>query len=278
MRQPEDTLDIAVVIPVFNQLSYTVNCVESLNRNGIRDSQIVIVNNASTDGTVAFLASRPEIRALHNVANRGCGCAWNQGARAVTAKWTVVLNNDVILAPDAITALVRFAEEEKFDVVSPAMCEADLDYDFPAYAGEFVRVMSSVCRPGVAIGACFMVRRRVFDAIGLFDDDPRLGGYEDDEFFRRAERAGLRMAITGRAFLHHFGSVTQKSIVASRRQPDGKIGDREYYRKKTGQTWPRRKWRQLRIGLREQWWKTTERLRYGHTLREKRLAGRWHYC
>ena len=46
----------------------------------------------------------------------------------------------------------------------------------------------------------FMVHRRVFDAAVFFDKDPKLGGYEDDEFFRRVRRAGFRLAITGRAF------------------------------------------------------------------------------
>lgn len=272
------TADIRVVIPVFNQLSYTVNCVESLNRDGIRDSQIVIVNNASTDETAEFLASRPEIRAIHNSTNRGCGYAWNQGAKTAASPWTVVLNNDVLIAPNTMRELVRFAVKGAFEVVSPAMCECELDYDFQSHAKEFVQAMSPACRRGVAFAVCFMVHRRVFDSIGYFDDGPKLGGYEDDEFFRRVRRAGFRMAITGRAFLHHFGSVTQKSIKASLNQPNMSLGDLAYYRKKTGQTWPKRKWAQLQTAVRSQWWKTTERLRYGRSLHEKRIGGKWHYC
>ncbi len=75
-------MDITIVIPVFNQLAYTTNCLHSLNAAGIADSQIVIVNNASTDGTAEFLASRPHIRTVNNPENRelaglaldaGCG-------------------------------------------------------------------------------------------------------------------------------------------------------------------------------------------------------------
>jgi GT2 family glycosyltransferase len=67
------TADVRVVIPVFNRLSGKDNGGEGLNRDGIRDSRIVIVNNASTDGTAGFPARRPEIRATHNSRNRGCG-------------------------------------------------------------------------------------------------------------------------------------------------------------------------------------------------------------
>ena len=53
---------LAIVIPVFNQLAYTRQCLDSLKHAGVADRQIIIVNNASTDGTAEFLAGRPEIR------------------------------------------------------------------------------------------------------------------------------------------------------------------------------------------------------------------------
>jgi GT2 family glycosyltransferase len=141
-----------------------------------------------------------------------------------------------------------------------------------------MRIMASVSRHDVASGAFFMVHRRVFDAVGFFDEDPRLGGYEDDEFFRRARRAGFRLAITGQAYCHHFGSITQKSIKATLNQPNMSLGDRTYYRHKTGQTWGKRKWTQIKQSVRGNWWKNTERLYYKHTLHEKRIAGKLLYC
>jgi len=277
MSEP-DTLDVTVTIPVFNQIHYTVQCLESLKRASIADEQIIIVNNGSSDGTAEFLAERPQIRAINNPKNLGCGAAWTQGAQASKSTWTVVMNNDVLVPPGCMEGLVDFAEKECFDIVSPATCGGEMDYDFAAHAVEFMERMKGVSRRGVAHGVCFMVHRRVFDAIGYFDSDPKLGGYEDDEYFRRARSAGLRLAMTGCAFLHHFGSITQKSIKASLNQPKMSLGDRSYYRKKTGQTWPKRKWAQIKNTVRSEWWKTTERLRYGHSLHEKRIGGKWQYC
>jgi GT2 family glycosyltransferase len=119
-----------------------------------------------------------------------------------------------------------------------------------------------------------MVHRRVFDTIGYFDN---IGGYEDDDFFRRARRAKFRLATTGRAFIHHFGSVTQKSIKASRKMPEKKLGDREAYRRKTGQAWIKRKITQVGTGVRKTWWKKSEFWRFGRTLHEKRISGWWEY-
>jgi len=268
-------MDYCVVVPVFNQLSYTVGCLESLNAAGIPDSQVVIVDNASTDGTKEFLAERSKLRVIRNSENRGCGFAWNQGVEASSALWTVLLNNDVLVAQQWMEGLTRFAEEYKIDVVSPAMCEGEYDYDLQTHAEAFIRRMSNVWRPGIASGVCFMVHRRVFKAVGLFDQDPLLGGYEDDEFFRRARQAGFRLAITGRAFLHHFGSVTQKSLQASRKTRS--LGDRRYYRNKYNLTWFKRHRQRLRQDFLLAVWRHRERWRFGLTLRSRRAGGAVQY-
>jgi GT2 family glycosyltransferase len=274
MSEPSK-LDITITIPVFNQIHYTTQCLKSLNRAGIADEQIIVVDNGSTDGTAEFLVAHPQIRSIRNPKNLGCGAAWTQGAQASKSAWTVVMNNDVLVPRGCMEGLVDFAEKERFDIVSPARCEGEMDYDLVAHADEFMGRMKNASRRGVASGVCFMVHRRVFDAIGYFDSDPKLGGYEDDEYFRRARRAGLRLATTGRAFLHHFGSITQKSIKAASQGKIKSLGDREYYRRKTGQTWLKRKLHQITQGVRSAWWKHSERWRFGHTLREKRQAGRW---
>jgi GT2 family glycosyltransferase len=266
-------MDVAIVIPVFNQVEYTEMCLDSLRAAGVKDSQIVVVDNASTDGTVRLLAERPELNVIRNSTNHGCGYAWNQGVGASPADWTVLLNNDVLVPPGWLEGLLAFAEEENCDIATPAICNGENDYDFAAYARQFMKKMARVKRRGTASGVCFMVHRRVFDAKGLFDDDPRLGGYEDDEFFRRSRQAGFRLAITGRSFLHHFGSVTQKAIKAGMNRPEASLGDRAYYRKKYGLTWFKRhrlRWQnQARTAL----WRARERLRYGCTLISDRKDG-----
>lgn len=129
-----DNLDLTITIPVFNQIHYTMQCWESLKRAGLADEQIVIVNNGSSDGTAEFLAAHPQIRAIHNPKNLGCGAAWTQGAQASKSAWTVVMNNDVLVPAGCMEGLVDFAEQERLDIVSPATCGGDMDYNFAAHA------------------------------------------------------------------------------------------------------------------------------------------------
>ncbi len=271
-----DLADIAIVIPVFNQVHYTKQCVETLNQAGVADSQIIIVNNGSTDGTNEFLAARPALQTIHNEVNRGCGGAWSQGAKMANTTWTILLNNDVLVPLGFFQGLKNFGVQNKVEVISPAMCEGDCDYDWRNYAAEFMQKMQTVRRNRIAHGVGFMVHRRVFETIGYFDEDMKLGGYEDDEFFRRVRRAGFQIASTGAAFMHHFGMVTQKSMKSE--QVMAKVLERRaYYRKKSGQTWLSRKITHMRNDLRGNWWRLTEKKRFGHTLKERRLEGRWEF-
>jgi len=269
------SMDVTIVIPVFNQLHFTRQCLESLNATGCDDSMIVVINNASTDGTAEFLATRPKLRVIQNLENRACAAAWNQGFAASKTKWMVFLNNDTLLSPGWLESLVAFAEKEGIDISSPAMCEGDLDYDFAAYSREFVSKMRQVQRHGTASGVCFMVARRVFETIGNFDENFNKGGNEDTDFFWRVQKAGFKMAVSGCAYIHHFGSVTQKALKAERGSTRAEtVG---YFRKKWKINWVQRRWMRIRRKAAGNWRKLSERLRYGHTLVELRVAGKIHY-
>lgn len=268
-------MNATIVIPVFNQLHYTRQCLDSLNASGCSDAMIVVINNASTDGTTKYLAERPELRVIDNVENRACAAAWNQGFQAGKTKWTVFLNNDVLLPPRWLEDLITFAEKENVDIACPAIGEGELNYDLTAYARNFIVQMQDVQRKSKAHGVCFMVHRRVIEKVGSFDENFRKGGNEDEDFFIRARQAGFRMAVTGASYLHHFGSVTQKALAAERGSTrDETVG---YFRSKWKITWLRRRRMQWRRKLTGAWWKWSERLRYGHTLQEWRINGKTYY-
>jgi GT2 family glycosyltransferase len=137
--------------------------------------------------------------------------------------------------------------------------------------------LAGVVRRGVASGVCFAVRPSVFSKIGGFDEGFQIGQYEDEDFFRRARLAGLRLGIVGGCFIHHFGSVTQKSLGATRVARPYEAENRAYFRRKWRLGLVRRKWEKIGLAIRALWWKTTERLRYGHTLHEKWIRGRLHF-
>jgi len=177
--------NLSIVIPVHDQVGHTRGCLASLAADLAAGVRVVVVDNASTDGTADLLAAQPQVTVLRNPENRGCAPAWNQGVEAANATWTVILNNDVLVTDGWLAALIGFAERDGARIVSPALREGELNYDLATYARDYTREMGGVVRRGVASGICFAVHRDVFERVGGFDERFRIGQFEDTDFFLR---------------------------------------------------------------------------------------------
>jgi len=109
-----------ITFATLNCLDYTKKCVESLINSGVDPSQIVAVDNASTDGTPEYLKQLGLGATILNRQNLSCGAAWNQGILARQSEWTIVMNNDIVVPPDFADRLIAFASDHQLLLVSPA--------------------------------------------------------------------------------------------------------------------------------------------------------------
>lgn len=268
---------VTVVIPIYNQITYTRGCLESLSVTTSPAVEIIIVDNASSDGTADYLTTLSGVSVISNRENLGFAVACNQGIMAASHEWIVVMNNDVLLGTGWLDGMLSAAEMFGLDMVSPAIREGELNYDLQAYSAELTGRMRSVIRQGKVSGICFMAHRRVFDAIGVFDENFRIGQYEDKDLFLRAAKAGFKLGTVGAAFVHHFGSITQKEIGKRRETPRYALANKEYFNRKWRLSWWRRaldrNWNRLENRIQSM----REKRRYGHTLMEKWIAGRLVY-
>ena len=274
LQVPPPATRYTVVIPVLDQLHYTQQCVASLLAHGVDARAILIVDNGSKDDTPDWLASRPELRSVRNDVNLGCGGAWTQGALlSPSSDWVVLLNNDIVTAHNMVEAQIAAAERHGLAVVSPAMVEADLDYDLPAFTAEFLAKMGGTLREGWFHGVCFSVRRDVFGRIGFPDTDRLLFGREDAEFLARCVRNGLKVGTVGDALLHHFGSITQKAIKLETGRKD--LGDRDYFYARVGMNWLARKRFKAERVRNARAWIAAERAGHGYAMHMLRENGSW---
>ncbi len=271
---PHNPKRYVVVIPVYNQLQYTVQCVESLLAQQVKSEDILIIDNASSDDTPLWLEKHPELQHYRNQVNLGCGCAWTQGVVfSQDAEWVVLLNNDVLAGPDAIGSLLDAAEREKLGVVSPALLEGKNDYDFDIFAMDYRKKMSGMIRRNRFHGVCFAVHRSVFEKIGFPDTDRRLGGYEDAEYQFRCRRANILVGIVGDSVFHHFGSITQKAIKNTTGQKS--LGDLKYFRSRVGSGWLSRKRDKFLSNIVSRKWMDEEMAKAGYSLHMVRREGTW---
>jgi len=258
--------DYVVTFACYNQVEYTRQCIESMVSQGDDLSRLVVVDNGSTDDTRDYLQSLSLGGLILNSANLGCGVAWNQGALALQSEWTIIMNNDVLVAPGWIENLIGAAEKNNLKVMSPALIEGELDYDFSAFSQNASSLMNNSLRQGGRHAVCLAIHQSVWMEVGYFQPVPKLLGYEDTLFFHELDKAGIATGMTGASWLHHFGSITQTAMKRERglSEKDG-LGYRYNYRL-LQQSWLQRKLNKMRRKQLHKSWRETELAQFGMTM------------
>ncbi|GIV76515.1 glycosyltransferase family 2 protein [Litorilinea aerophila] len=219
---------VVSVILNTNRREDTLACLASLQANDYPNHTALVLDNASTDGSVeAIRAQFPSVQVLALAENRGYAGNNNVGIAAALAQgadWVFVLNEDTILAPDCLRQLMAVAEGDDTDddtigIVGPLVLHHDeptviqsaggaLGRDWQARhlgqnqpdAGQFREP-----RPVDWISGCaILVRRAVIEQVGMLDE--RFFYYwEETEWCLRARRAGWQVVHVPQARLWHKG-------------------------------------------------------------------------
>ena len=118
---------VSVCIPVFNGAPFIGAAIESLLRQSFSDFELIVVDNASTDGTVAVVESfrDPRLRLIRNATNIGAEGNWNLAVRECRGEWVKLLCADDLLYPDCLVTQV--AAVSGVDAASVAMVSARRD-------------------------------------------------------------------------------------------------------------------------------------------------------
>jgi GT2 family glycosyltransferase len=218
-----------LIVLSWNGREDTLACLASLAALRDGDTDVVCVDNGSTDGSVdAVRAAHPEVHVVENGRNLGFAGGNNAGLRHAFdhgAQWAVLVNNDAGLAPDAIDRLRRAAAEHP----AAGMLAGKVFFDEPPdriwFAGQrFLPAFGYSGRPrgygrrdepryrlayrtDRAAGAFMAVSRRVVDAVGLLDED--LFAYvEDVDWSSRARAAGFEIWFVPDALAWHRVSAS----------------------------------------------------------------------
>jgi N-acetylglucosaminyl-diphospho-decaprenol L-rhamnosyltransferase len=256
-----------VTFATLNCIDYTKKCLESLLESGVEASRIVVVDNASSDGTPEYLMKQELGGLILNRQNLSCGAAWNQGLLAQQSDWTIVMNNDIVVAPDFAQRLIEFASSNSLKLVSPARIEgADDFFDFQHFAKHAQNNTAKAIRWGSSNAICMCIHWSLFNQIGFFRANPSLLGFEDGLFYNEVVRHGIAHATTGSVWIHHIGKVTQEHLKKSRgiqsKHELVKFNDRKLY----GQSWFERKLHRYNLNRSKKIWREKELSEYGMTL------------
>jgi len=182
---------VSIIITAYNQRSYLGEAIESALAQSHRNTEIVVVDDGSTDGSEEVATRFDEIRYIKQK-NQGVAAARNVGLRASSGEFIVLLDGDDRLLPHAVeTGLKQFSDHPKAMLVAGLARiinkrgEVIEERNRPLLDGgsyEYLLTGNDVFMPAMA-----MYRRSVFDSIGLFDE--RYVPAEDWEMYLRIARS-----------------------------------------------------------------------------------------
>lgn len=221
-RSPKLT---SIVIPCLDQIAYTRQCVESIFEHTPEPFELIFINNGSSDGTGEYLRQlappNSNVVVISNSRNIGFGAACNQGIKASSGNYILLLNNDTVVTPGWLTRMLAAGRRLKdvgiigprSNVVSGAQRIIDIPYGSAEEMREFARhraveFASRGFETNRLIGFCMLIKKEVIDKIGGFDRRFGMGNFEDDDICLRARIAGYRLWVCDDVFVHHYGSVT----------------------------------------------------------------------
>lgn len=213
----------SVIVVTYNNLHLTRACLASLSEGG-QDAglEIIVVDNGSHDGTPEFLtqwAAESGHRVILNTDNRGFSAANNQGLAIATGQYLALLNNDTQVTPGWADALRQHLRHDpRLGLVGPVtnnignQAKIDIDYSPTSMTREaslYTRRHLGECfaLPTLAF-FCVMMRRETYLQVGPLDEAFGCGFFEDDDYCRRVEQAGLFNACARDAFVHHHLSAS----------------------------------------------------------------------
>ena len=210
-----------IIIPIWNQLEFTKDCIDSIVKN-TKDYSLVLVDNASTDEVKNYLeglkASYGEkIRLIRNDKNLGFVKAVNQGIASSKAPYICVMNNDTVAYGNWLGEMVNIAESSKdIGIVNPSSNNLGQSpqegVPISHYAARFDSEKGKFIELGAAIGFCMLIKRAVIEKIGAFDEIYGMGNFEDTDFSRRAVKEGYRCVRACGAYVHHRQNTSFNKI------------------------------------------------------------------
>ena len=210
----------SVVIPVHNQLDHTLHCLESLTTSGdTTPFEVIVVDDHSTDATPAVLARIENVRVLANPVNRGFVATCNRGIEAARGEYVVLLNNDTVVYPGCIDALVSTADADPaIGVVGARLVYPDGTlqeaggivwsdgnaWNYGKGADPHASPYCHVRDVDYCSAACLLVRTDLLTELGGLDLRFSPAYYEDVDLAFAARAKGYRVVYQPSAAVVHF--------------------------------------------------------------------------
>jgi GT2 family glycosyltransferase len=237
MTSPINGQAADIIIPVYNQYSFTRNLIESIYRHTDGAFHIYVIDNASTDETVDLhkIFTR-NITVIHNQENRGWCSGTNQGVNLGSNPNVVFMNNEVEVSRGWLNNLLGFLHTHPLiGAVAPLnsnpndahfidRVRSTLVPQIPNFMTEDLHERNRILkyhfnRAGITVEGmlalfCIVLKRRTISEIGPVNSSVSTGRYDED-YCRRLRKAGYVLGLSLDTYVIHHPSLAAKTIFDS---------------------------------------------------------------
>lgn len=219
-------MEVTIVIPNYNGKHFMEPCLASLNEQSYKDFKILVVDNASSDGSIPYMQENyPEIEVIALEKNYGFSKAVNVGIKHSKTPYVILLNNDTTVDPHYVEEMVKAIKKSKriFSVSSkmiqmyhPELIDSAGDlYTLVGWgicrgAGRPIENYTEADEIFTACAGAAIYRRSAFEKIGYFDES-HFAYLEDIDVGYRAKIYGYKNTYCPTALVYHVGSGTSGS-------------------------------------------------------------------
>jgi hypothetical protein len=215
---------IYIVVVNWNLKDVTLDCLESLFQLKYPYFKVVVVDNASGDGSPAEIAARfPQVEQIQNSENLGSTAGYNQGFRwalQAGAAYVMLINNDTYIDPEALDHLLQAHTQEEVALSGPLIYYAD--YPGKVWSAGAMRnpltlelmnnhgrkqTFTGITERDFLTSCALLFSRRALQEVGLMDGDYFIY-QEENDYCLRVKRAGFKMLLVPQAKVWHRVSLS----------------------------------------------------------------------
>jgi GT2 family glycosyltransferase len=231
MSEPRDYKSsgkVCILVLNWNNWKDTNDCLATLQEINYRNFMVVVLDNASTDGSADRIRARhPDVKMMQLERNFGFAKANNFGIRTALddgAEYVWLLNNDTKVHPNALAAMVAKAEADpEIGAIGSALYSMANPECLQAWGGGHVTRLGRshhfvTCvddsRVDFITGASLLLRRQVIEEVGLLDENFFMF-WEDADYCFRLRDSGWKLAVAGDSKVWHKqqGTIGKKSAL-----------------------------------------------------------------
>lgn len=224
---------VSIIIPCFNAVEYTKQCMESVLINTNISYELILINNGSTDGTKEYFeflkkhlkpcSFLKKITILQFEKNLGVAKSLNLGISKSLGKYICYLNNDVIVTKDWLLKSIKVFRKDKEVVAMGTMFNMFEDKNFVKQVEKDKTIIDKVAQSLSILnkgkvkkaktihGLCMLIKKSIFKKVGLFNENfyPCFG--EDIEFCDRLRENKYKMVDVMDVFVFHYWNKSVRS-------------------------------------------------------------------